>query len=254
MSVGDLAVKAGQGISKWAVKNANKLFFGAGVGLGVACVVKAVKSKPKADERVAEIELDDPEDKVEKVVKTAKAVVPVYAPAAILGVGSIVCFGMSNRVLTKRQVGAAFAATTAESTLGYLADEVQDQLTPKKAQEAMENIGGRKLAEAPDPSDSVIEETGYGNTLCYDAVCGRYFRSDMEHLRQAENLIVKLCASEMSASVDEYHCELNLKPARVDRMIGWCMDGIQPDMKYSTHLKGDTPVLVVDYQIDPHYR
>lgn len=243
----------GKTVGSWVVKNSPKILFGAGVAGLIGTAISAAKSAPEANRRMDEIELNDEDGKLEELVKKAKVAAPVYAPSICMGVASVVCFGASNHILSVRQAAAAMAASVAQEAIDEFQSATMSEVGPRKFIKIRDDKAKKKLDES-DFDEKIVEDTGHGNLLCFDAVTGRYFRSSTEAIRQAENTIVKWCADDTQVDLNSFYEELGLKPCKLGRKVGWRIDGTRPDIHFSSHLKGDIPVLVLDYVLDDRLR
>lgn len=239
---------------RFAVKNAPKILATIGICGVAGTAVMAAKAAPEAKDILEKYEYDEDKTPFQNNLEKVKAVAPVYAPAVGMGVLTVTSFLGAQHILSTRQAAAAIAATIAESTLKDYQEEVLKKVGKKKALEIREEVSKKKLEEAPSVDEAVVEHTGNGNTLCYDVVTGRYFRSSMEEVRKAENTIVKLCADEMAVCLNVFYEELGLRPCKYGYMVGWRIDGVRPDMNFTTHLKDGEPVLTIDYTVDNRLR
>lgn len=96
--------------------------------------------------------------------------------------------------------------------------------------------------------------TEKGNTLCYDVVSGRYFRSDIDKIKKAENELNHRMISEMYISLNEFYYEVGLPRTSIGDELGWNIDGGLIGLEFSSQLAEDgTPCLVIDYGIAPRY-
>ena len=237
-------------LGKKIVKESPKILTTIGIGGIAGTAIMAAKASPKAKEAVEDLTFDDPDDKVERYTKTVKAAAPYFAPAVGMGVLTALCFLKSQSILNSRQAAAALMATVAESTLKDYQDDILAKFGERKAKAVKDDIAKARLDRADDIDKAVIEETGYGSTLCFDSVTGRYFRCDIEQIRRAENLMVKWCADEQEVDLNAFYEEIGLRSCKVGRYLHWRIDGTRPDIHFSSHLKGETPVLVLSYDID----
>ena len=98
---------------------------------------------------------------------------------------------------------------------------------------------------------NVVEK---GNTLCYDSISGRYFKSDIEKIKKAENELNKKMLNEMYLSLNEFYDELGLRPTSLGNELGWNIDDGLIDIHFSSQLsEDDQPCLVLDYCVAPRY-
>ena len=99
-----------------------------------------------------------------------------------------------------------------------------------------------------------IESTKIGNTLCYDSASGRYFKSDMDKLKKAENTLNRQMRDEMYVSLNEFYYEIGLEGIGVGDNMGWNIDSGYIDLEFSSQLASDgTPCLVISYRVEPRY-
>ena len=81
--------------------------------------------------------------------------------------------------------------------------------------------------------------TGSGETLCYDVLSGRYFKSDIEKIREAIN--------------DLYYA-IGLPDIKLGEALGWNIDKGYIDVQFGTHLAANgTPCLVLAFNVAPQY-
>ena len=94
-----------------------------------------------------------------------------------------------------------------------------------------------------------------GNTLCYDAVSGRYFKSDIETIRKAVNELNRRMLRENYVCLNEFYGEIGLPYTNLGDDIGWSIDRdglIELDL--SSQLAEDgTPCLVISYRVTPRF-
>lgn len=92
------------------------------------------------------------------------------------------------------------------------------------------------------------------NTLCYDAVSGRYFKGDIEKIKKAECELNRQMRDEMYISLNDFYYEIGLDNIKLGDELGWNIDDGYIDLSFSSQLASDgTPCLVIDYTIAPRY-
>ena len=110
-----------------------------------------------------------------------------YIPAAVTGCISVFCLIGASSVNVRRNAALATAYTLSESALKEYQEKVIETIGEKKEQSVKGTPCQRTgLTETPVSSREIII-TERGNTLCYDAISGRYFKSDIDKLKKAEN-------------------------------------------------------------------
>lgn len=234
------------------VKHSPEILTGIGIAGMVAASVMAVRATPKA---LKLIEDKKAEMKTEKLasIETVKTTWKCYIPAIVTGGVSVACLIGANSVNIQRNAALATAYALSESALKEYQEKVVETIGEKKEQSIKDAIAKDKLEQNPVTSREVII-TDKGNTLCFDAVSGRYFKSDIEKLRKAINELNRRMRDEMYISLNEFYYEIGLSGISIGDDIGWNIDSgyIEPD--FSSQLAEDgTPCLVIGYRVKPRY-
>lgn len=174
-----------------------------------------------------------------------------YVPSAITGVLSVVCLIGANSVNTRRNAALATAYTLSESALKVYKDKVIETIGEKKEQTIHDAIAKDKIEQNPVNTKEIII-TGNGNTLCYDALSGRYFKSDIEKLKRAVNELNRQMLDETYISLNDVYYGIGLDNIKLGEDIGWNVNKGFVDLQFSSQLASDgTPCLVLDYQVQP---
>ena len=236
-------------IQKLAVKNSPAILIGLGIASMATCVYLSVKATPKSTEVwvAKEYEVDeavyyhaDTEGyRLKDQVSTAeyakilfKDFTPIWGPVALAAITSIGLFVAANRIQTKRQEMLVVAYTLGEKALTTYQRKVIDTVGNKKHLEVIDKIAEDEMVANPYSADDVINTT-YGDHRFYDEWSGRYFLSDINKVRKAENEIIKRLSTEMCLTVNDYYYELGLPPTKSGAIVGWDVNDIMLDVKYS---------------------
>lgn len=240
-------------------KYSPQILTGIGVAGMITTVVLAVKATPKALELIEDKkeELDAGELTVVDTVKTAWK---PYVPAVVTGVLSTVCIIGGNAVGTRRTAALAAAYKISETALHEYKDAVVETIGEEKAKEVKEKVAQNKLDKNPVVEKQIIV-TNKGTFLCYDSLSGRYFQSDMETIRKAQNDINDYLFSEDYASLNMFYDFLGLEHTRLGAELGWKIDSGTLQIEFDSTLASDksqgiapgTPCLVLDYNVAPKY-
>ena len=222
--------------------------------------VLAVKATPKAldliEERAYEIYegLDEDETKVPMTrLDKVKACWKCYIPAAITGATSVACLIGASSVHAKRNAALATVYKLSETALTEYKEKVVETIGEKKEKLIKDKVAEERVKKDPVTKNEVFI-TEKGNTLCYDAISGRYFKSDIEAIKKAENEINKTLLNDMYVSLNEFYDRLGLGHTRLGEELGWRSDDGLSDLCFSSQIADDgTPCLVVDYSIAPRY-
>lgn len=231
------------------VKHSPEILTGIGIAGIITTTVMAVKATPKALSLIKENDVD-----LAEPVEAVKVAWRCYIPTAITGCVSIACLIGASSVNVRRNAALATAYTLSETTLRDYQKKVIETIGEKKEQTIHDAIAKEKVEQSPVQSREVII-TGRGEALCYDSVSGRYFKSDMETIKKAENELDARLRNEMYISLNEFYYEIGLEPLRViGDDLGWNIDSGYLDLNFSSQIASDgTPCLVLDYGVAPRY-
>ncbi len=231
------------------------ILIGTGIASMVASTVLAVKATPKAMDNIEE-------RKAEKGVTklTAKETVQVgwkpFIPAIISGVVGAGCIITGTGQHKNRQAALATVYAMSENTLKRYKDEVKKQFGEEKAKEIDKKVVKAKMKERPvivDADDSMfVQQTGHGQTLCYDSLSGRYFRSSINAIDRAVNNINKSLMNEHYVTVNELYNEIGIETIGAGSLIGWRADKDMCDIHYDTEMDDNgAPFVVLYYRNRP---
>ena len=223
------------------VKHSPEILTGVGIAGMITTTVMAVRATPKAIQLLDEEKRRQQADKLEPmdVVKTAWK---CYIPAAVTGTVSVACLIGASSVNARRNAALTAAYTISESTLRDYQKKV------------VETIGEKKEQTVRDAVAKEVIVTAKGDTLCFDAVSGRYFKSDIDKLKKAENELNRQMRDEMYISLNDFYYEVGLEPIKLGDDLGWNIDNGYIDLRFSSQLATDgTPCLVIDYGYGPRY-
>lgn len=229
-----------------------EILTGIGIVGMVATTVMAVKATPKATQLIADRMYDEEVESLtplEKIQTTWKC----YIPAAVTGVTSIACLIGASSVNVRRSAALATAYEISRTALADYKEKVVETVGEKKEQTIREKVAKKKLERDPVQNKEVIV-TEKGDTLCYDGVFGRYFRSDINAIKQAINVVNRNVVTDMYASLNSFYDELDLKHTSIGDDLGWNIDDGTIDVEFSSQLAEDnTPCLVIEYNVAPRY-
>ena len=234
-------------------KHSPEILTGIGVAGMITTTVLAVKATPKAmwliEEEKYRLEKEDL-----TVIETVKAAWKPYIPAAITGVSSIACIAGASSVSARRNAALATAYQMSRTALSDYKAKVIETIGEKKEQAVRDKVAQDKIEKNPVKNTEVII-TEKSNTLCFDALSGRYFRSDIDAIKRAVNdLNYRMIGGEMYISLNEFYSEIGLPEIKQGDELGWNIDKGQIELDFSSQLTEDgTPCVVVDYMVGPQY-
>lgn len=241
-----------KGVQTVMKKHSPEILTGIGIAGMITTAVMAVKVTPKAleliEEKKKEIEVEEL-----TAIDTVKSTWKCYIPAAITCTMSAVCLISANSVNARRNAALATAYTLSESALREYKDKVIETIGEKKEQAVRDSIAKDKIVDNPVSNREVIF-TNKGDTLCYDVVSGRYFKSDINKIKNAENELNRRMRDEIYISLNDFYYEIGLSPISIGEDLGWNIDKGYIDLDFSSQLADDgTPCLVISHRVAPQY-
>lgn len=213
------------------------------VGLGIYATIKAVKT--------VEEEFDDTEKPTTKEI--AKATWKYYIPTGVTMIVSTGCIIFASRENNKRNMALATAYTLSETAMSEYKEKVIDTIGKKKEKDIQDSIAADKVKDNPaSPNQVVITEKG--DTLCYDTLSGRYFKSNIDKVKQSFVSLNYDIVRDMYASVNDLYYLLGLECVSRFDDLGWNVNKgvVEPNYSYIPTENGE-PCLVIDYSVEPRY-
>lgn len=239
-------------VKTFATKHSPEILTGLGIAGMVTTTVLAVKATPKA---VKLLEAKKKEEKKDKLtpVEVVKTTWKCYLPTVTTCVASTACLIGASKVNFRRNAALATAYKLSETALTEYKDKVVEVVGEKKEREIKEAIAKDKIERQPVTKSEVII-TEKGNTLCYDTMFGRYFKSDRDRILKAVNDINRRMRNDNYISLNEFYDELGLDHVGIGDRIGWNIDRGYVEIDFTPHLSDDgTPCLAMTYDRPPQY-
>jgi len=167
----------------------------------------------------------------------------LYIPPVISGVMAVGCTIAAVRVSSKRAAAAYSLVAVSEKALSEYRDKVVETIGANKEQRVRDEIAQDRVRDNP-PGAVVI---GSGSVLCCELFTGRYFMSDMETLRKAQNNINARLISQDYATLNDLYFEIGLPYTTDSGRLGWNVDK-QLDMFFSAVMsETQVPCLAFEY-------
>jgi len=184
---------------------------------------------------------DDPKERLkERAGLTWKC----YIPAAIVGSATIGCITASQKASNKRTMASIASYAVLDQIFADYKEKVIEQIGVGKEQKIRDEVAQRRVTKNPPTQVLVM---GSGHVLCCENFTGRYFRSDMETLRKAQNDVNSLAMKDLYVSLNEFYDLVGLPPTSNSDVMGWNFEK-NMELRFSTVLgPSNEPCLVFDY-------
>ena len=240
------------GIAKKIRSYGPEILIGAGISGMISSTVMAVKSTPKAMALIKEKKKELDKDEL-KFIEMFKAAYKCYIPSAVITTVSVGCIIAASNINHKRNAALATAYSLSESALKLYQEKVIETVGEKKEQQIRDEVAKEQIARNPVSKNEVIV-TSSGNTLCYDVLSGRYFKSDIEKLRKVVNDLNHTMINSMCVSLNDYYYLIGLASIPTGDKLGWNANNALVELEFSTQMADEgVPCLVVDFRTRPKY-
>lgn len=250
-------------------KNAPTILTVTGITAMASSTYWAVKATPKALALKEKAEVDKNKkagtfkgDKVNDWIPLTKVEIVqtcwrCYAPAFITGVLGAACLVGANSMNLRKNAALAAAYALSETNFKEYREKTLEEVGEKKEEKIRNAVAEEKITKNPVDVSEVLE-TGNGDTLCYDAICGRYFKSSIEKLKSALNELNMELVQDGYASLNQYYALIGLPDGMLGDDLGWSLNErhstVQLDLSAQlTKDEKQTPCMVVSFKYGPIY-
>ncbi len=241
-------------------KHSPEILIGIGITGMITTTILAVKATPKAlqliEERKEELDVESLPP-----VEVVKATWKCYIPTVISGAVSVACVVGSHSVNARRNAALATAYKLSETALSEYRDGVIETIGEKKERAVRDKVSEKQIKNNPISQTEVIV-TGKGNTLFFEPLSGRYFYSDLEKIKRAENNLNKqiICdAFDDGITLNDFYTEIGLPPTDTGDGLGWTLRIGLIDIYPSAQMAEEgsehegEPCIVLNYSTPPQY-
>lgn len=242
-------------IKTTACKHSPEILTGIGIAGMLTTTIMAVRATPKAINLICEYTEFDDNGSVKELtnVTRVKLCWKCYIPAAVTCGLSICCLIGASSVNARRNTALAAAYTLSESALKEYREKVIETIGSGKDKSVMDAIAKDKLEKDPVGNREIIL-TEKGNTLCYDIISGRYFKSDIDKIKKAVNDVNRNLLADTYVSLNDFYYEIGLASTKTGDDIGWNVNKGLIDISFTSRIaEDDTPCLVINYLVEPRY-
>lgn len=212
--------------------------------------VLAVKATPKAMSLIAQADSERTDEGNTPTLDVIKLTWTCYIPAAAVGAATIACVIGANSISTKRNAALMSVYSLTDQAFKEYQAKVAETIGETKEQAVRDEVAKDRVKNDPVSGKEVII-TGRGEQLCYDSLTGRYFNSDVESIRKAENDINARMIHDVYASQNDFYREIGLDPIPNGDELGWTTASML-DIYHTAMMSSDgRPCISINYRVDP---
>jgi hypothetical protein len=173
-----------------------------------------------------------------------------YIPAVVTGTITIVCVVAADRIGNRRAAAIAAAYSLSEKAFGEYREKVVQQVGKQKEQRVRDEIAQDRVGASQVQHSQVIV-TGNGDVLCFDTLTGRYFESNVEAIRRAENDLNFQLIHENYASLSDFYRLVGLPPTTFSEEVGWTSQKKVEIYISAVMAENDRPCLAITFRVEP---
>ncbi len=247
MSVIMEAVKKLGGIVE---NNAPAILTGLAVTGTLSTAIFAARGAVKATRELDGYYETYPDEHQKTLNESIRVVWKHYIPAAGMGVATIAAIIGAQAINTRRQAALISMYTLTDTAFKEYREKALEVVGKNAEQKVRDGIAKDRVDSDPVTGRDVII-TGKGDVLCYETLTGRYFTSDMESLRKAENNINAHIIKQDYASQNDFYREIGLDRTELGDDVGWNTSKML-DLDFTAVVSSDgRPCLAVSYHVAP---
>jgi hypothetical protein len=232
-----------------SVKANSPLIFSVAAGVGTLATAFLVgKASFDAANLIREHEDKNPPaiNPKERLKDRTRLVWKLYIPSAIATTSTIVCIAGAKRMEAQKTLAAHAALAFTERAYSDYRDKVVEEFGVRKDQSVRDKVVADQVKKDPPPSENILV-TGPGNVLCCELFTMRYFASDMEKLRRAQNELNSKLLKHDYATLDDFYYMIGLAQTTASGQVGWESSKLM-ELTFSTTLSEDgRPCITFEY-------
>lgn len=174
----------------------------------------------------------------------------LYIPAVTSGVLTTACIVCANRIGTRRAAAMTAAFTLSERAYSEYKEKVFETIGKNKEQKIRDDVAQDRVKNNPPVDGQIIMTTG-GDQMFMDAYSGRYFNSNMEDVKAAQNALNHEVLNHGYASLSDLYSQLGLSNTKISDDIGWSSDKLLEMMFSATMTEDNRACIVMDFMVAP---
>lgn len=243
-------------IKPFVTKHEPEILMGMGISGLIFSTVWAVRATFKASKAIRDFKESK---QIEKITpkEAFKLTWRYYWPVVASTVLSVPCIIAGNRVSSKRYAALATAYTISEAALQEYQDTTREIVGEKKAKQIQEAVDEKKLNTTYQGGNQIIM-TGNGESIFYEPLSGRYFKSNWNEISKAANELNAEALGSMSGQItlNSWFSRLGLEDTDLGDQMGWDLAGdpnnlIKIDISSHISPKDNIPVGSISYKRQP---
>ena len=242
-------------IKPFVSKHEPEILMSMGIGGMIFSLAWGIKASFKAARAIDKDKETYGKDKL-TAKETIKLTWKLYLPTVLSVAASVPCVIMSNKVSNKRYAAIATAYTISEAALQEYKDKTKEIIGEKKTKQIEESISDDRVTKTYSGGNQVIL-TGNGDSLFYEPLSGRYFKSNWNDILKAANELNSEAITNMSGqtTLNDWFQKIGLETTEIGETLGWNLMNNSSnliDISISSHItKDNVPCGAIYYNRQP---
>ena len=242
-------------IKPFVSKHEPEILMSMGIGGMIFSLAWGIKASFKAARAIDKYKETYGKDKL-TAKETIKLTWKLYLPTVLSVAASVPCVIMSNKVSNKRHAAIATAYTISEAALQEYKDKTKEIIGEKKTKQIEESISDDRVTKTYSGGNQVIL-TGNGDSLFYEPLSGRYFKSNWNDILKAANELNSEAITNMSGqtTLNDWFQKIGLETTEIGETLGWNLMNNSSnliDISISSHItKDNVPCGAIYYNRQP---
>lgn len=242
-------------IKPFVSKHEPEILMSMGIGGMIFSLAWGIKASFKAARAIDKYKETYGKDKL-TAKETIKLTWKLYLPTVLSVAASVPCVIMSNKVSNKRYAAIATAYTISEAALQEYKDKTKEIIGEKKTKQIEESISDDRVTKTYSGGNQVIL-TGNGDSLFYEPLSGRYFKSNWNDILKAANELNSEAITNMSGqtTLNDWFQKIGLETTEIGEALGWNLMNNSSnliDISISSHItKDNVPCGAIYYNRQP---
>lgn len=242
-------------IKPFVSKHEPEILMSMGIGGMIFSLAWGIKASFKAARAIDKYKETYGKDKL-TAKETIKLTWKLYLPTVLSVTASVPCVIMSNKVSNKRYAAIATAYTISEAALQEYKDKTKEIIGEKKTKQIEESISDDRVTKTYSGGNQVIL-TGNGDSLFYEPLSGRYFKSNWNDILKAANELNSEAITNMSGqtTLNDWFQKIGLETTEIGETLGWNLMNNSSnliDISISSHItKDNVPCGAIYYNRQP---
>ena len=238
------------------------------IGLGVAAMLTSIFlairetkedcKEERKEEKPTESDTPKEDDSGKGFIDKVAGIIYRYWPTMVFTLLAIFCFGMAYRSSLKQTAAllTAYKATSVsyqkykEKTKEIVGERQEDKI----ARAAAKDISEKEYQKQIVNGNSSIVDTGEGETVFYDVISKRFFKSSFHKMLTVERDLQELSKTEFAIPLNTMYKMIGIPKTSDGKRIGW--NAMYDEIKfkfYTGKLVDDTVCVVLGFICSPNY-